>query len=284
MKSKVIKLLELGLSTKLLSNLTESQIDSLYSKMGLSEVTMVSKTDSATIQKLKTERKPFEVYEKEVKEDEEDPMDFEKGERTQDPHQVGPSTDDGFGNYDDGTGEFNEIRKSDNNPWAICHAQLGSERNAKFERCVKSVKRSLDEGKSPMTFFIEEEVVSLVEKTTQPRITKGDLMKTLSEQGVIKKKIYKSPVTNLVGKTKMNKPIGKLTTMTKSETMEQPAPVTKPPKTKPTTKPGPNKRPAHPGKNPRPGENPAPKAQKMEAVKKEVLKTIQDILNNGKKN
>lgn len=284
MKSKVIKLLELGLSTKLLSNLTESQIDSLYSKMGLSEVTMVSKTDSATIQKLKTERKPFEVYEKEVKEDEEDPMDFEKGERTQDPHQVGPSTDDGFGNYDDGTGEFNEIRKSDNNPWAICHAQLGSERNAKFERCVKSVKRSLDEGKSPMTFFIEEEVVSLVEKTTQPRITKGDLMKTLSEQGVIKKKIYKSPVTNLVGKTKMNKPIGKLTTMTKSETMEQPAPVTKPPKTKPTTKPGPNKRPTHPGKNPRPGENPAPKAQKMEAVKKEVLKTIQDILNNGKKN
>ena len=284
MKSKVIKLLELGLSTKLLSNLTESQIDSLYSKMGLSEVTMVSKTDSATIQKLKTERKPFEVYEKEVKEDEEDPMDFEKGERTQDPHQVGPSTDDGFGNYDDGTGEFNEIRKSDNNPWAICHAQLGSERNAKFERCVKSVKRSLDEGKSPMTFFIEEEVVSLVEKTTQPRITKGDLMKTLSEQGVIKKKIYKSPVTNLVGKTKMNKPIGKLTTMTKSETMEQPAPVTKPPKTKPTTKPSPNKRPAHPGKNPRPGENPAPKAQKMEAVKKEVLKTIQDILNNGKKN
>ena len=66
MKSKVIKLLEKGLSTKLLSNLTESQIDTLYSKMGLSEVTMVSKTDSATIQKLKTERKPFEVYEKEV--------------------------------------------------------------------------------------------------------------------------------------------------------------------------------------------------------------------------
>lgn len=284
MKSKVIKLLEKGLSTKLLSNLTESQIDTLYSKMGLSEVTMVSKTDSATIQKLKTERKPFEVYEKEVKEDEEDPMDFEKGERTQDPHQVGPSSDDGFKDYDDGTGEFNEIKKSDNNPWAICHTQLGPERNAKFERCVRSVKRSLDEGKSPLSFFIEEEIVSLVEKTTQPRITKGDLMKTLSEQGVIKKKIHKSPVTNLVGKSKMNKPIGKITTMTKSETMEMTSPVTAPPKTKPTTKPGPKQRPAHPGKNPRPGENPAPKAQKMEAVKKEVLKTIQDILNNGKKN
>lgn len=244
MKSKVIKLLEMGLSTKLLSNLTESQIDSLYSRMGLSEVTMVSKADSATIEKLKSEKKPFEVYEKEVKEDEEDPMDFEKGERTQDPHQVGPSSDDGFKNYDDGTEEFNEIKKSDNNPWAICHSQLGPERDAKFERCVRSVKRSLDEGKSPLSFFIEEEIVSLVEKTTQPRITKGDLMKTLSEQ----------------------------------------QPTTAPPKTKPTVKPGPKTRPAHPGKNPRPGENPAPKAQKMEAVKKEVLKTIQDILNNGKKN
>ena len=158
MKSKIIKLLDMGLSKGLISNLTESQIDLLYSKMGLTETTMVSKTDSATIQKLKTERKPFEVYEKEVKEDEEDPMDFEKGERTQDPHQVGPSTDDGFGNYDDGTGEFNEIKKSDNNPWAICHSQLGSERNAKFERCVRSVKRNLDEGKSGMSFLLKKKL------------------------------------------------------------------------------------------------------------------------------
>ena len=233
----------MGLSKGLISNLTESQIDLLYSKMGLTETTMVSKTDSATIQKLKTERKPFEVYEKEVKEDEEDPMDFEKGERTQDPHQVGPSTDDGFGNYDDGTGEFNEIKKSDNNPYAICHSQLGSDRNAKFERCVKSVKKNMDEGKSPMTFFIEEEIVSLVERYVQPRITKGDLVKMISEQ----------------------------------------QPATAPPKTKPGVKPTPRTRPAHPGKNPNPNENPAPKArqEKLEAAKAEILKAIQDILNNG---
>jgi hypothetical protein len=114
MKSKVVKLLDKGLSKKLISNLTESQINLLITKMGLSETTMVSKADTQTINKLKNERKPFEVYEKEMKEDEEDPMNFEKRERTQDPHQVGPSTDDGFGNYDDGTGEFNEIKKSDN--------------------------------------------------------------------------------------------------------------------------------------------------------------------------
>ena len=245
MKSKVVKLLDMGLSKKLISNLTESQIDLLITKMGLSEITMVSKADTQTINKLKTERKPFEVYEKEMKEDEEDPMDFEKGERTQAPHQVGPSTDDGFDNYDDGTGEFNEIKKSDNNPWAICHAQLGPERDAKFERCVRSVKKNLDEGKSPMTFFIEEEIVSLVEKTIRPRMTKSDLMGMIAEQ----------------------------------------SPTTAPPKTKPTVKPGPKTRPAHPGKNPHPNENPAPKAKKdkLEVAKAEILKAIQDILNDGKK-
>ena len=243
MKSKVVKLLDKGLSKKLISNLTESQINLLITKMGLSDTTMVSKADTQTIDKLKSERKPFEVYEKEMKEDEEDPMDFEKGERTQDPHQVGPSSDDGFGNYDDGTGEFNEIKKSDNNPWAICHSQLGSERNAKFERCVRSVKRNLDEGKSGMSFFIEEEIVSLVERYVQPRITKGDLVKMISEQ----------------------------------------QPATAPPKTKPGVKPTPRTRPAHPGKNPNPNENPAPKArqEKLEAAKAEILKAIQDILNNG---
>ena len=172
-------------------------------------------------------------------------MDFEKGERTQDPHQVGPSTDDGFGNYDDGTGEFNEIKKSDNNPYAICHSQLGSDRNAKFERCIKSVKKNMDEGKSPMTFFIEEEIVSLVEKTIRPRMTKSDLMGMIAEQ----------------------------------------SPTTAPPKVKPTVKPGPRTRPAHPGKNPNPNENPAPKAKKdkLEVAKAEILKAIQDILNDGKK-
>jgi hypothetical protein len=245
MKSNVVKLLDKGLSKKLISNVTESQINLLITKMGLSENTMVSKDDTQTIDKLKSERKPFEVYEKEMKEDEEDPMDFEKGERTQDPHQVGPSTDDGFGNYDDGPGEFNEIKKNDNNPWAICHSQLGSDRNAKYERCVRSVKKNMDEGKSLMTFFIEEEIVSLVEKTIKPRMTKSDLMGMIAEQN----------------------------------------PTTAPPKTKPTVKPGPRTRPAHPGKNPNPNENPAPKAKKdkLEAAKAEILKAIQDILNDGKK-
>ena len=38
----------------------------------------------------------------ELEEDMEDPMDFEKGQRTQDPKQVGPGTDDGQDDYGDG--------------------------------------------------------------------------------------------------------------------------------------------------------------------------------------
>lgn len=37
MKTKIISLLEMGLSDSLLSNLSESQINVLYKKMGLSE-------------------------------------------------------------------------------------------------------------------------------------------------------------------------------------------------------------------------------------------------------
>jgi len=92
---KALELIEKGLSSGTVLKLTESQINDLHSKL-VSEVTMVSKNDTSTIDKLKNEKKPFEVYEKEMKEDQEDSMDFEKGSRTQDPQQVGPSSNDGF--------------------------------------------------------------------------------------------------------------------------------------------------------------------------------------------
>ena len=37
------------------------------------------------------------------------------------------------------------VEKDENNPWAICTAQVGRKDKAKYERCVKSVKRQ-DEG------------------------------------------------------------------------------------------------------------------------------------------
>ena len=85
--------------------------------------------------------------------------------------------------------------------------------------------------------------MKIVERNIPPRITKGDLMKYLSE--------------------------------------DSPAVAPSKPKTSPTTKPGkpgtkPQK-PGHPLKNPNPGEKPAPKAKKEDA-KKEVIDLIVSLL------
>ena len=291
MKTKIIALLEMGLSDELLSSLTENQVNVLYKKLGLSEQgAVVMSADKATKDpgKLKdlTSRGINIRIETEMSEGD---MDYQgsaqAGSTTQSDIQV--QAPDGMGDDSDkavdAEKEVTEIKKDEDNPWAICHAQLGPKRNNKFERCVRQVKKSLSEGKSPLAFFIEEEIVSLLEKEIQPKMTKGELLKQIEETSMIRRTIAKSPVDKVVGNVKMNKPVGKMTVM-KGETSED-APAVAPPKTKPGVKPGPRTRPAHPGKNPHPGENPAPKAtkEKLEMAKKEILKALNDILPNGKK-
>jgi len=61
--NKAFQLIEKGLSANTVAKLDEAQIGVLHKKL-VSEVTMVSAGDSSTIQKLKAEKKPFEVYEK----------------------------------------------------------------------------------------------------------------------------------------------------------------------------------------------------------------------------
>ena len=141
--------------------------------------------------------------------------------------------------------DIEEKEEEEKNPWAICHAQLGPRKNAKFESCVRQVKKSLKEGKNPLTLFIENKIMEMVSKHTQPRITKSDLMKYLNE----------------------------------AEPSVAPKPGIKEPK--PGTKTPPKPKPSHPGKNPNPGENPAPKAIKPEEAKSKVIDTIVKILKNG---
>jgi hypothetical protein len=278
---KALELIDKGLSANTVKKLTESQINTLHSKL-FTEVTMVSKDDSGTINTLKTQKKPFEVYEKdgEVKEtdDVEVTTDPNKEIETQDPKQVGPSSDDGFGDETDGMGMFEEKRKP--NAYAICHSQVGPKRTRKFERCVKSVEKQLEEGKNPVSLFIESEIIKIVEKNLPPRITKGDLMKYLSEAN--------SPLTAPAKPT--TKPDTKPGTRPSHPGKnprpgEEIAPKAAEPTTapsKPITKPGtkPTTRPSHPGKNPRPGEEIAPKAGRIspEDAKQEVIDVILNLL------
>ena len=283
---KALELIDKGLSANTVQKLTESQINTLHSKL-FTEVTMVSKDDSGTINTLKTQKKPFEVYEKdgEVKEtdDVEVTTDPNKETETQDPKQVGPSSDDGFGDETDGMGMFEseeDIKPGQPNPWAICHAQVGPKKTRKFERCVKSVKKQLEEGKNPVSLFIESEITKIVERNILPRITKGDLLKYLSEAN--------SPLTAPAKPT--TKPDTKPGTRPSHPGKnprpgEEIAPKAAEPTTapsKPITKPGtkPTTRPSHPGKNPRPGEEIAPKAGKIspEDAKQEVIDVILNLL------
>ena len=239
---KALRLIDKGLSASTVSKLDESQVDVLYKKLFVEQIN-VSKTDTEMITKLKGEKKPFQVYEKELEEEEEVTVDPNKDTETQDAHQVGPSSDDGFGDETDGM-EMMEEKDGEPNPYSICHAQVGPKKSRKFERCVMSVKKQLKEGKNPVSLFLESQIQKIVEKHMPPKITKGDLVRYIYE----------------------------------NET--SPSPTTKP-TTKPGTTPGtkPGKR-QNPFKNPNPGENPAPKAKKVspEDAKEKVIDVIMQLL------
>jgi hypothetical protein len=173
---KALRLIDKGLSANTISKLDESQIDVLYKKLFVEQVN-VSKTDTEMITKLKSEKKPFQVYEKELEEEEEVTVDPNKETETQDPKQVGPSSDDGFGDETDGMGMF----EGKSTASSICHSQVGPKKSRKWERCVKEIKKQLGEGKNPVSLFLENEIKKIVERNIPPRITKGDLMKYLVE-------------------------------------------------------------------------------------------------------
>jgi hypothetical protein len=249
---KALKLVEKGLSSKTVGKLTESQINILYSKLlGEASVTVSSKNPNAAqiAKNMVSQNVNVTMTEKELDEDADLDDSAEKQDNF-DPYagdsvgnDEGPSSDDGFGDGDDGMGMMEE-KEGEPNPWAICHAQVGPKKTRKFERCVMSVKKQLKEGKNPVSLFLESQIQKIVEKHMPPKITKGDLIKYIVEA---------SPA---------------------------PAPTTKPAPTKPGVSPGKKPRPAHPGKNPNPGENPAPKAKKVspEDAKDKVIDVIMQLL------
>jgi hypothetical protein len=284
---KALQLIDKGMTAKTVSKLTESQINTLHSKLFLLEQVqeMPSKKSYKVGQEggnLPPAPKGYNVKktptgdvvatpnESELGEEEEVTVDPNKDTETQDPHQVGPSSDDGFGDETDGMGMFENEKKNKPNPWSICHSQVGPKKSRKWQRCVKAVEKQLAEGKNPVSLFLETQIMNIVERNLQPRITKGDLVKYLSESDNFATKHLQS-----WGKTKT----------AKTEVGEQ-SPATAPskPKTSPTTKPGkpgtkPQKPPS-PFKNPNPNENPAPKAKKIspEDAKDEVIDVIIKLL------
>jgi hypothetical protein len=306
---KALELIEKGLSSNTVSKLTESQVQILHSKLFISEqVTEVPSKKTYKVgpkggslppndkgysvrQDPNTREVVATAAESELDEDIEVTTDPNKEVETQDPKQVGPSSDDGFGDETDGMGMFEGKEKNKPNPWAICHSQVGPKKSRKWERCVKEVKKQLEEGKNPVSLYLESQIMKIVEKNLPPRITKGDLIKHLVESSpsVAPSKPKTKPTTK--PGTKPQRPAhpgknpnpGEQPAPKAKKDMGEQGPATAPtkPVTKPTTKPGTKpQRPAHPGKNPNPGEQPSPKASKVSAedAKDKVIDVILNLL------
>jgi hypothetical protein len=312
---KALQLIDKGLSSKTVSKLTESQIDVLHSKLLGEQVTEVpSKTTYKVGPKggsLPPNQKGYSVRqdpntkeviataaEGELGEDDDFDLDADQAYTGQQgSHDEYQAADDGMDddtspeNHDSKMIGMSEEKDNQPNPWAICHSQVGPKKSRKWERCVREVKKQLKEGKNPVSLFLETQIERIVEKHIPPRITKGDLIKVLSESepAIAPTKPKTKPDTK--PNTKPNRPAhpGKnpnpgenpAPKAKKSETKENsPAPTTKPAPTKPGTKPDTRPRPSHPGKNPNPGENPAPKAKKVspEDAKDKVIDVIMNLL------
>ena len=311
---KALQLIDKGLSSKTVSKLTESQIDVLHLKLVGEQVTEVpAKTAYKVGPKggsLPPNQKGYSVRqdpntkeviataaESELGEDDDFDLDADQAYTGQQgSHDEYQASDDGMDddtspeNHDSKMIGMSEEKDNQPNPWAICHSQVGPKKSRKWERCVREVKKQLKEGKNPVSLFLETQIEKIVEKHIPPRITKGDLMKVISESEPTtaptkpKTKPTTKPTTRPSHPGKNPNPGENPTPKAKkSETKEQqtaPAPTTKPAPTKPGTRPDTKPRPSHPGKNPNPGENPAPKAKKVspEQAKDSVIDVIMNLL------
>jgi len=192
---KVIRLIKEGFKYETIRSLDKKQIDALYKRM-VSEVTMVSKSDTDTINRLKSEKKPFEVYE-----DEGDDLDSQNAlgkdamsayTGQQPPHDEVDMADDGMGD-DSGDnremmsdGEIKEKFKSEAQQgyfFAKCEEEgprskwckMAKEFSDKtdFYRLPKKVNNESFEKKVDI---VESALLNLIHKHLPPQMSKKDFL------------------------------------------------------------------------------------------------------------
>lgn len=223
MKNKIVKLVEQGFSVQTLSKMNESQINALYKRVI---------NEQGGIQKKELRGTEYTI-----------------------PRNVAQSTGANIGDMDitqTSTGDVKVVQKSGRekelgeakkkktkgkNPWAICTATMGKEfgttersdwsksQMEKYEKCVMGVKEKIKEGVDPQEYFLEEQIIEILESRLTPKMNKRDFLNNVYSKSI-------------------------------SEAEE--APVKAPPKPKTPTKPG---KPDTPFK---PKHKPKPKAEKSD--------------------
>jgi hypothetical protein len=263
MKNKIQQLIRVGLSKELLKNLSEGQVNQLHRRMISEQVKGSVMLKKGIDPKEYTDKGiNVTVVEKEI--DEDDTLDV-----VNDPD----ATEDGMGMFETEIGEGKK-KKSKYNPYAICTSSVGRKDKKKYEKCVMDVKKNIREGKNPHQVIVEMALEKMVEKHISPRMTKKDLVNTLSEQGIIRR-----PMTNMTMgfvNDGLDNPL-KNVYSSKKESMEQQtkeAPTRVKPGTKEKEKPGK----IDPFK---PKHQPKPKAKKD--IEEQATKTAPPVVKPGTK-
>ena len=212
-EKKIVSLLEEGFSYDTIKKMSDTHINMLYNRLVKEAVIRVPAEKLGDVEKdLKDLPDDATV---EVTEDDVDNIKPFKGQQTQDPRQVGPSSDDGMDEYQDGMsidedffGDINEdevletlfgkpkmrtpittlgmfeSKKEKSNPWAICTSSLGLEGKEREDYTKDESKKfercvkdvKKQEQKEEKVRQIEESIVSLIKKTQGKVITKKDIL------------------------------------------------------------------------------------------------------------
>lgn len=221
-EQKIVRLLEEGFSYETIKKMSDLHINKIYESIEEAQTTTVEKTtySKSEVQQMKDKQGGLNVngtvtpnddgsvtvtqqMEEEMTEDDVDNIHPFKGQQTQDPKQVGPSTDDGDDNYQDGMDLFEDIDED-----AVIEELFGNSKKkmktpittlGMFEetnegtRCWKGYEKKgmktmfgkrvpncvKKESKEEKVRQIEESILSLIKKSQGKMLTKKDV---LSEQ------------------------------------------------------------------------------------------------------
>lgn len=262
---KIFNLVKEGFSETTLQKFSEKQIDKLHKKLVESKNQEIQEQVRQTTKQVKTTTIPSATA------------------RTTGAVIDGVSIkQDGSGNIiaTQAEGEMSEEKSKGGkyNPWAVCTSSLSDEfgtperskwskgQMAKYERCVKDVKKSMKEGVDPREIVLENKILFLIEKHTRPALTKKEILSIVQEgsksreaEPVIAPPKPKTPKTIPDTPYKPKPGVKPKPKAKKVETNEQ-NPVIAPPKPK-----TPKTIPDTPYK-PKPGVKPKPKAKKSEKL------------------
>jgi len=237
---RVIKLIKEGFAFETLRNLNESQINILYKRMIKEQgtVTVPKDTEPSKIADIAKQGTNVQVSkEGEVSEDDVEPLKPYKGQQTQDPKQVGPSTNDGMGNYQDGMdeGEIEEkavskqqqkfmglvkaykegdvdstevTKKVKDAAKSMTKKEVDDFASTKHKGLPKKVEKTKKESYIRNVKMIEESLIKLVQKHITPSMTKKDLLNLVEQSPGTKEAPTKTPTKtpSKPGKRRWNQP------------------------------------------------------------------------------